>query len=159
MRIRVMEWLEILKDVFLAVGRAWQVRLLKKSEATLLPPVASTTTISDLTRDRTAGLVKFLIYCIFFWKPGRCFYRSYAMAYVLRKRGIPMILNLGCKNYSEQNGKAKAHCWLTLEGKPYAEKGDPCTKFFLPMGQIDGQVHYWLGSHINSVSGEKINSA
>ncbi|MBI4870955.1 MAG: lasso peptide biosynthesis B2 protein [Candidatus Riflebacteria bacterium] len=135
----------IAQDTLVALAKAWQVRVLRRDEAGVLPPVSDFPAPGPEVRDRIARLVGRLVFCLTGWKPGRCYYRAFALAYVLRRRGVPLVLNLGCQNYLEVSGRAQAHCWLTLEGQPFAEDDDPSGRYPIPIGEVAGKVRYWLG--------------
>jgi hypothetical protein len=118
------------------------IRILKRDIVCALPPVRNVYG-NEPQLKMIVSMVERLIKLLLFWKPGTCFYRSYALAYVLRKRGIPLNLNFGTDNL---DGKSKmhAHCWLTLGGNPFAEETDPQLNYPINMGNYEEEIYYWL---------------
>ena len=55
----------------------------------------------------------------------KCFFRSYAAACVLRRYGIGVALNMGLHHLNKKHQRVRGHCWLTLQGRPIAEKVNP----------------------------------
>jgi len=81
----------------------------------------------------------------YFWRRGKCFIRSRALATVLRHRGIPVVLNIGLPSDPERN--PLGHCWLSLGGDLVLEANDPRPKFPISLDcSADGAVHYWAES-------------
>jgi hypothetical protein len=75
----------------------------------------------------------------------RCFYRSYSRAVVLRKLGIPAVLNVGLRNLGARTtSRVRGHCWVTLGDEPLFEwrvwEKYPVLLAETPMG-----VRYWAG--------------
>lgn len=77
-----------------------------------------------------------------------CFYRSLTLATLLRKQGIPLLINVGGRNLTSA-ARMKAHSWLSLDGKPFHERTDQeeMNRYVYPMGtSANGSVRYWFGS-------------
>ena len=75
-----------------------------------------------------------------------CYYRSFALACILRRRGIPVSLNIGLRNLRSQE-KNRGHCWLTLKGNPVFESDAEALRLYphlLKQGQ--SEIYYWIGS-------------
>jgi hypothetical protein len=51
-----------------------------------------------------------------------CLTRGVTQLYFLRRAGFPVSLRFGL---GEIGGRFEGHCWLVLEGQPFAEKLDP----------------------------------
>jgi hypothetical protein len=51
-----------------------------------------------------------------------CLTRGAAQLYFLRRAGFPVSLRFGI---GEVEGRLDGHCWLVLDGEPFAEKRDP----------------------------------
>lgn len=64
--------------------------------------------------------------------PTGCFPRGMALYYFLRRAGVEVTLVFGA---SVQGGEPTAHCWIVRDGRPYAEKVDPTSKF-VPIWRI-----------------------
>ena len=108
-----------------------------------LPPVAQSNKLSDLD-------VQFVLRCAdCFVKYGalrtarKCFFRAFIIASVLRRNGMPVELNVGLKNMG--GGKPKGHCWLSLNGKPFAERTDVKLEYPYEINPGSGNVRYWMG--------------
>jgi hypothetical protein len=126
-------------ETCVALTKAFGIRLFKKDLLTELPLVGPPS--SDAYT--MVFLIDSIVNVALFWKPGKCFYRSYCRAYVLRKRGLPLLFNFGMQ--IKGNTKVKVHCWLTLDGKPFMEKNNSPAIFPVNMGSHKGQISYWMG--------------
>jgi len=142
----------VLKIVSL-LFKAVDIRITKSREI-VLAPVAIDQTLSPEKINKIVSFINHVVWILMLWKPGRCFYRSYVIANILRKKGVPLQINFGCENYLERTGKAKAHSWLTLQGLPFAEKGNPSVRFPIRISVPDSDVNFWLGT--KGMSREKI---
>ncbi len=77
-----------------------------------------------------------------------CFYRSFTLANILRKGGIPLVLNVGGRGLG-LNEVGKAHCWLTLENELFHEKENALELYPLEMGyNQDRSIRYWIGPEL-----------
>lgn len=99
------------------------------------PPVALAGTIQSI--DRWVRLLAFRTRHL-------CFYRTYAIATILRRRGLPLQMNVGLCNLKDPRG-ANGHCWSTLDGEVIAEEEDPRRLFPLPLGSPRRGVQFWVG--------------
>lgn len=131
-------WLQIFFETLIALTKASGVRLFKGAFLSKLPPIG----LRSGSVHEIVSRVDSLVNVALFWKAGKCFYRSYSRAYVLRRRGVPLLFNFGVRIKSP--AKTQGHCWLTLDGQPFLEKDDPLTKFTMKMGNYKGQVYYWI---------------
>lgn len=138
------DWLAITCETLHALAKAWEFRFWKRKGMVTLPPKGEDCSLSDTIIRRISLWIDLVVGILLFWKPGRCFYRSYALAVVLRKRGIPLILNFGYRNLGGR-GRIRAHCWVTFKGSPFAEKTNPLDAYPIKMGETEGHVTYWLG--------------
>lgn len=78
-----------------------------------------------------------------------CFYRSFTLASMLRKRGIPAVMNVGGRGLGLNEAK-KAHCWLTLDDKLFHEQENALELYPLEMGyNQDRSIRYWIGPELN----------
>ena len=130
---------------FLAFLKAWVIKTRKKMDAIHIPlhkykkrlcskELIYIIEVSDLLVDFGAKRTS-----------RKCFFRSYIMASVLRRMGIPIQINVGLKNL---NGfyRSNGHCWLSLNGFPFAEKNDPIDKYPFKITDSDNGISYWVGS-------------
>jgi hypothetical protein len=60
------------------------------------------------------------------WVPRYCLARGLALLYMLRREGLPVSLVFGIR---QTRTACQGHCWLTLNGEPYAERIDPRADF------------------------------
>lgn len=74
-----------------------------------------------------------------------CYYRAYTLACILRKIGIPVILNVGLRNLRSLN-KNRGHCWLTLQGQPIFEDDDEVHLIYpYELVQSSNGINFWMG--------------
>ncbi len=64
----------------------------------------------------TDSLLKFMIYT----RKHNCFFRSFVRMKILRKRNVPVKLNIGLRNL-DADIHTRGHCWLTLEDSLFYE--------------------------------------
>ena len=76
----------------------------------------------------------------------KCFFRAFIMASVLRKWGIPVVMNVGLRNLKTFK-RTDGHCWLTLDGLPFAETNNPEQIYPFEMGSGTNGVRYWIGAN------------
>src|SRR4030042_5616964 len=75
----------------------------------------------------------------------RCFYRSYTRAVVLRKLGVPAILNFGLRNLGAQaTARTTGHCWVTIDDCPLLER-DPCETYPVLLSEPPEGCRHWPG--------------
>ena len=139
----------LIGEVLAAFRKAYRLRHEKEAVNSVLPPVASSPRLSQASIDRIFFRAKIIVSLFLFWKPGRCVYRAVALASVLRKRGLPLALNFGWKYQDESHDNIKAHCWLDLNGEPFAEKSNPFPNYPNRVGSFQNDAHYWVGDGIN----------
>ena len=135
----------LLWPVLAAIGKAWwQIRLLHRSAdvGALLPPVG----LGDATAidpENILRRVDRIVHGVVFWKfDKRCFYRSFAVATVLRQRGIPAGIDFGLRLSGSR--RKQCHCWVTIHGQALGEETEPRQRFPIAAGQWGETVHYWL---------------
>lgn len=108
---------------------------LPQVSAAALPPAGLETILAGI--NRLTGLVA-----------GKsrhaCFYRSYPLAVVLRKRGVPVQLNIGLMGLQPQQ-RLRGHCWLSLHGTVINEP-EPFSSAAYPelLGDNGFGVCYWV---------------
>lgn len=72
-----------------------------------------------------------------------CFYRSYVLAQVLRRRGLPLVLNIGLGNLNADS-PVRGHCWLTLDGQKFFESAETETLYPVFLGNRSGDIAFWV---------------
>lgn len=135
---------QIFKSICSSLINAFKIRHSSTPSRFSLP---RTNTEIILTKEKEKEIVFFadmVIYLFLFWKPGKCFYRTYALATLFRKWGKPLKINFGCENIHEMKGRAKAHCWLTLYDLPFAEKANPFLRFPVEIETKNNDIKYWF---------------
>ena len=107
-----------------------------------LPAVDSTAPDPWQVIHDTGAFAAKVIAVALFWRRGKCFIRSRALATVLRHRGIPVVLNIGLP--SNPGRSHRGHCWLSLGDSLVLETHDPRPSFPTSLDcSADGAVHYW----------------
>jgi hypothetical protein len=134
----------IFSETLVALIHARRVRIGLGRLQLALPEIESQTPMSGNKLKKVVGQIKFTLSILLFLKPGPCFYRSFAFACVLRKRGVPIELNFGCKNLREIDGRARAHCWLTIGGDSFQEDRDPREDYPVYAGTNGKGINFWL---------------
>jgi hypothetical protein len=74
-----------------------------------------------------------------------CFYRSVTLAVLLRRQGVPLVVNVGARSVHDP-ARMKAHSWLTLDGELFYEQPNSLSIYPFAMGyNADRSVRYWIG--------------
>jgi hypothetical protein len=124
---------------------AWTIRIGRTMEKVRLPAGPENNRLSEgdvaFILAATAGLMN-----IGATRTGRtCFFRSYILAFVLRRWGFPAVINVGLRNLGGDR-RAEGHCWLTTpEGALFSEPTDPREQYPVFMGDGVPGVRYWAG--------------
>ncbi len=73
-----------------------------------------------------------------------CFYRSYPLAVLLRRRGLPVQLNIGLMGLQPRQ-RLRGHCWLSLQDSIINEP-EPLSSAAYPdlLGDNGFGVRYWV---------------
>jgi hypothetical protein len=137
---------------YLTVGslsRAWIIRVLRRTERLRLPNVqiGQGWIHEEGNLERVVKWVDLLCLVLVPFTRHRCFYQSYARAVVLRRLGIPVVLNIGLRNIAHGAAEVdvKGHCWTTLEGRCLLERDVQFKYDFFLAKTADG-LSYWAGS-------------
>ena len=81
-----------------------------------------------------------------------CFYRSYGLATILRKRGLGVVMNLGGRGLSAKIAQ-KAHCWLTIDEELFHEQENALQLYPFDMGYNRMKsIRYWIGPELDQAS-------
>ena len=75
----------------------------------------------------------------------KCFFRAYTSAYVLRKNGIAVTLNIGLHHLHKSDRSVRGHSWLSRQDHPLEEPSDPRVRYSRFLGTGQNGVAYWLG--------------
>ncbi len=132
-------------QVIYLIGRVWYVRRNLAKRPLKLPAVNSARTIAD---DAIAGVVRQvdrLLNAVLSKDSHHCFYRSVILAVLFRRKGVPLVMNIGGRSLNS-SAKMKAHSWLTLNEAPFYEQPNSLSIYPFDMGlNADRSVRYWIG--------------
>jgi len=137
----------VIFQAFAALYRAWYLQSRHGSGSLVLAAVQSRRIFSNVTETtgRIVDRVDHIQRLVVFRSKHQCFYRAYARAVVLRKCGVPVVLNLGLVNLGAGK-QVEGHCWLTLNGRDFFEKSGVRHLYQHKLAQTDGDVCYWVGA-------------
>ena len=124
--------------------RAWRLRRQRNPKAIKLPPVAVS---SPLSHNKIISLEPWLMEIVRLVIPSkrhRCYYRSFTLASVFRELGVPVTLNVGLRQLFN-GSQVTGHCWLSLNGRIFKEKGDPQAIYPYALGADGEGVSYFVG--------------
>ena len=140
------DWVRVFAETLAALLEVWILRHTREDTIILLPKTEQKEILAPADIIKIAQCIRLLVNMLFFWKLGDCcLYRCYAIACVLRSRGVPIVLNIGCRNIAGKQ-KALGHSWLTLHQKCFCEKRDPMALYPVLLGKNPEEVVvYWLG--------------
>lgn len=134
-------------EVLWGLFQAWVIKLGNDMSRVKLPPLGN---MARLSAQELAFATKFADTAVTHgarWTGRKCFFRAFILACLLRRRGVPVALNVGlCSLHQSHKGKRiDGHCWLTLNDNPYLENATMLDHYphFLATG-LNG-VRYWLG--------------
>ena len=141
---RMYRRLRILIQALKGLIQAWIIKSKKNMSNIRIPLTLSAIQLNE--RD-----ISFVIWCVHLLlklgviRTGRkCFFRAYIMASILRKWGVPVMMNVGLSNLRASK-KTTGHCWLTLDGQPFEEIHNPNQRFPFKMICAANGIHYWVG--------------
>ena len=147
-RISKSECLFVSLEVFFCLFRAWAVKLGKDMSRVKMPPVGQTGRLSSRGLAFAVSFTEVVVTHGARWTGRKCFFRAFILSHILRKRGVPVFLNVGiCGFNGNQSGKGiDGHCWLTLNGSPYLEYAGWQGQY--PHFLADGfnGIRYWMGT-------------
>ena len=81
----------------------------------------------------------------------QCLYRAYSRACVLRRLGVPVVVNMGLHNLGN-SAETRGHCWLTLHGQPVEEDVSIRRQYPVQIGRTKSGVCFWVGEDRNGLS-------
>jgi len=137
--------LQLVAEILSAFREVWDIRHGREVSLPLPIQIESNQT-SHGHADAIAGYIDCLVLLFLFWKRARCLYRCHALATVLRRRGVPVILNIGCRQRADKSKNLVGHCWLTLNGNLFAESKDPRGLYPIAMCDKPALIQFWFGS-------------
>lgn len=98
-----------------------------------------------LVAKRVIGRVDKLVNIIVHFTTRKCFFRAYTSAYILRKNGIAVTLNIGLHHLHKKDRGVRGHSWLSWQDQPLEENSDPRIRYNSFLGTGLNGVCYWLG--------------
>ncbi len=132
---------------WLLIYSLW-IRISKAKCGVKLPSVPAQPTISRHRADDMVRWFDTLVSAFMWFNRHLCFYRSVTLATLLRKQGIPLVMNVGGRGLGLGEAK-KAHCWLTLDERLFHEKENALELYPLEMGyNRDRSIRYWIGPEL-----------
>ena len=135
----------ILRETLHEIWRAWwHTRFLRRPDVgALLPPVQPAGGAAVCDPEDIWKRVDRIVRRTVFWKGDKyCFYRSFAVASMLRRRGVSARLDFGLRLAGGR--RRQCHCWVSIQGRSLGEKTDPNRNFPVAVGGRGEAVHYWL---------------
>ena len=131
--------------VIYLIGRVWVIRRNLGRRPLQLPAVHSPRMINAEDIPVVVGRVDRLMNRLLSRDSHHCFYRSVILAVLFRKKGVPLVVNIGGRSLGS-SVRMKAHSWLTLNEEPFSEQPNSLTIYPFDMGyNADRSIRYWVG--------------
>lgn len=128
----------------IALVAAWHARVASNAGQLRLPVIRFPRRLADDEVEATVRWVDGIVR-VFTRRTGRkCFYRAFARAAILRRRGVPVMVNMGLHKMAK-SVETRGHCWLTLDGQPFFEDEMIGRLYPIQMGQSETGVRFWAG--------------
>lgn len=121
---------------------AWVIKICNSMQDVRFPSVRNIKKISNRRKEAIITCADFYVKYGAFLTGRKCFFRSYIMGQLLRKEGIPVVMNIGLSSRMNTR-KSRGHCWLTLDGQPFAETRDLSSIFSVDIGFGYNGIRYW----------------
>ena len=132
-----------------AAFEAWRIMYNGRISQLRLQLVSTLFSLPSYRMDQIVRWIDSVLKLLVFGSKHRCFYRSYTIARVLRKRGVPVVLDIGLRNLNSSI-KTRGHCWLTLNGSeffehlPNPQHVSPVVLYPFIMGMGGDDIVYWF---------------
>jgi hypothetical protein len=125
--------------------QARNIRASKAIHGVNLPPVNRYGKMNPQTTDKIVHWFDGMLRLIMKHNKHICFYRSYGLATILRKRGLGVVMNVGGRGLSAKVAQ-KAHCWLTMDEELFHEQENALALYPFDMGYNQMKsIRYWIG--------------
>ncbi|MCP4429683.1 MAG: hypothetical protein GY806_01765 [Gammaproteobacteria bacterium] len=131
-------------QAFVALLQAWNIKTRSKISYVQFTPSNQLNKLSQTDIDYLAKCADFLVRYGAIRTGRKCFFRAYILGSVLRKWGIPVILNVGLYNLIG-DCKRRGHCWLTLNGHIFADSSTKVDIYKTRLGSGSNGICYWYG--------------
>ena len=138
------DWTRLSRDLLANLQLASRARLSGGGQIDL-PPVDRREVLDGRDLEQAVWWMDILSKAVLFWTPRRCFLRSFAMASILRRSGVPVLLHIGVADSRHQR-RIGGHAWISLRGTALAEKSDPWLRYPTELGSHHDAVFYWTAS-------------
>ena len=136
-------------EILWLLVQARSIRSSRARNGVSLPLVSTSRELNLQTAARIVILFDGILSVLMRQNKHICFYRSYGLATVLRKRGLPVVMNVGGRGLGI-NEAQKAHCWLTLDERLFHEKENALQLYPFDMGYNQTRsIRYWIGPELN----------
>lgn len=142
--IESMRRIALTVQVLFLIGQVWLMRRNLGKKPLRLPAVATERTADNTSISVIVRHVDHLLSALLNKNSHHCFYRSVILAKLLRKNGVPLVVNIGGRSLSSPS--MKAHSWLTLDDNPFYEQPNSLSIYPFDMGyNTQRSVRYWIG--------------
>jgi len=132
-------------EIIYTLIKAVKIRRSGVEGAVSLPPVSIPVKINEKMSNKIVKWFDFILSIVLLKTEHLCFYRSYGISTILRKRGVPVVMNIGGHSLNSPENM-KAHAWLTLFEKPFHEKPNSIQLYPYDMGyNKERAINYWIG--------------
>lgn len=142
---RVLFWYYLLTGF----GRAALYKFTKNMSRVKLPnPITSDRTwggTEELLVKKVLSSANKLVNTLAHFTTRKCFYRAYTSAYILRKYGIRVTLNIGLHHLHRNDRGVRGHSWLSWGDLPLEEESDPRIRYSQFLGTGWNGIRYWIG--------------
>jgi hypothetical protein len=135
---------KILVSILVEIFKAWRYVVNERFSKVKISSIQSTCSLNDSKRiNDLVNFVENIVKKIASRSNHICFYRSYVLAQILRKRGLPVVMNIGLGNFGADS-PVRGHCWLTLDGENFFESSETETLYPVYLGKRPGDIAFWV---------------
>jgi hypothetical protein len=150
--------LKLVRMAFRLVNKAMLIHEFRRTDLLTLPSIEGPITLSEATVKQMAHWIFLVVNILVFWRWGKCFYRAFVTASILRQWNVPLVLNMGVSDPFALKW-VRAHCWLSLNDELVQEPITTKMKYPILLGQVEGQINYWASRDDSHPKQEPIQKA
>lgn len=132
----------IIIEMMILLGKAWVIRVSRNLKYVKLPYVREKRKTTKISVDFYTKWTERVVRLCAPSTGRKCFFRSYILATLLRKQGIPVIMNIGLR-VAGSGYRVYGHCWLTINGKSFSEIIDQSEMYSVNLGYGENGICYW----------------
>ncbi len=125
-----------------ALGRACRMRVRQRMRHAQLPLCVVRTPLSAADIQYVFRMADGFVRVMTQTARQRSFFRAFIAGSVLRRNGIPVLLNVGLR--FREIDRVDEYCWLSVGGTPLAEPRRVC-RAYPDLVACVGEVQYWAG--------------